>query len=50
LRQALSLDKTDGLSYFLMGCTLAKLGKTDAAEQQLARAAELEPSFRSVPR
>ena len=50
LRQALSLDKSDALSYCLMGCTLAKQGRTDAAEQQFARAAELEPSFRSVPR
>jgi Flp pilus assembly protein TadD len=50
LRQALSLDKADPLAYFLMGCTLAKLGQPDAARQQFARAAQLDTRFRNVRR
>ena len=45
LATALSLDNSSGLSYFLMGCTLNKLGKPDAAAGQFARAAELDPRF-----
>ncbi len=45
---ALSLDNTAGLSYFLMGCTLRKLGQQDAAATHFARAAELDPRFASA--
>jgi predicted Zn-dependent protease len=45
LQTALSLDKSQGLSYFLMGCTLSKLGEQQAAEAQFARAAALDPRF-----
>ncbi|NQU24599.1 MAG: tetratricopeptide repeat protein [Candidatus Nealsonbacteria bacterium] len=45
LRQALSLDKTSGLTYFLMGCTLAKLGQHDAAQDHLKQARTLNPRY-----
>jgi len=45
LQQALSLDNSSGLSYFLMGCTLAKLGQQAAAERHFARARALDPRF-----
>ena len=45
LRQALSLDKSNALSYFLMGCTLAKLGQTESAETHFRRAGQLNPSY-----
>ena len=45
LATALSLDNSSGLSYFLMGCTLTKLGKPEAAASHFARAAELDPRF-----
>ncbi len=43
LEQALSLDNTDALAYFLMGSTLARLGNADAARQHFAEAARLDP-------
>jgi len=33
LRHALSLDNSSALSYFLLGCTLAKLGQRESAEE-----------------
>ncbi|MHB8903097.1 MAG: tetratricopeptide repeat protein [Thermoguttaceae bacterium] len=45
LQEALSLDKSAALSYFLMGCVLEKLGDTESARAQMARAAELDPSL-----
>lgn len=45
LQQALSLDKSSGLSYFLMGCTLAKLGRLTAAETHFSQARRLDPRF-----
>ena len=50
LQQALSLDKSDALAYFLLGCTLAKLGQSDAAETALAHARQLGPIARRVAR
>ncbi len=45
LQQALSLDKTSALSYFLMGCTLAKLGQADAAEIHFQQAQRLDSRY-----
>ena len=45
LQQALSLDNSSALSYFLMGCVSEKLGDTEAAETHFARAAELDPTI-----
>jgi Tfp pilus assembly protein PilF len=50
LRQALSLDKSNGLAYFLMGCTLAKLGQPKAADVQFERAAALSPRYQTLRR
>jgi tetratricopeptide (TPR) repeat protein len=48
LQQALSLDKSSALSYFLMGCTLAKLGQNEAAEQHFRQARLLDPKYATV--
>jgi Flp pilus assembly protein TadD len=45
LQQALSLDKSSALSYFLMGCTLAKLGQTAAAETHFRQARRLDARY-----
>ncbi len=45
LQQALSLDNTAALSYFLMGCVSEKLGDTEAAQTHFARATELDPNL-----
>jgi len=45
LQQALSVDKSDALSYFLMGCTLAKLGRREAAEPYLRQAHALDAKY-----
>lgn len=42
-QQALSLDKSSALSYFLMGCTLAKLGRTEEAAAHFRQAQMLDP-------
>lgn len=47
LAQALSLDKSDALSYFLMGSTLAKLGQSETAARCFAEAARLDPRYGS---
>jgi tetratricopeptide (TPR) repeat protein len=47
LGQALSLDKPDALSYFLMGSTLSKLGQSETAARCFAEAARLDPRFGS---
>jgi predicted Zn-dependent protease len=49
LQQALSLDNTSALSYFLMGCTLTKLGQAEAAEEHYERARQLDPRFAVHP-
>ncbi len=48
-RQALSLDNSNALSYFLMGCTLRKLGDVRAAEAHLRHAHRLDPRFPAAP-
>lgn len=45
LNKALSLDKSNALSYFLMGCTLAKTGQADAAEHYLRQAEAIDPRW-----
>jgi tetratricopeptide (TPR) repeat protein len=45
LRQALSLDKSHALSYFLMGCTMAKLGQVDQANAYLQQAQAIDPKY-----
>ncbi len=45
LRQALSLDKSSALSYFLMGCTLSKRGQFEAAEDHFEQARTLNPRY-----
>ena len=49
LEQALSLDKSSALAYFLMGCTLRQRGQLEAAEQHFSRAAELDPTLADRP-
>jgi tetratricopeptide (TPR) repeat protein len=49
LRQALSLDKSDALAYFLMSCTLTKLGQEEAAATHLRRARQLCPTLAGRP-
>ncbi|HEX3997288.1 MAG TPA: tetratricopeptide repeat protein [Pirellulales bacterium] len=48
IAQALSLDKSDALAYFLMGSTLARLGQAEAAKRQFAEAARLDPRFAEI--
>jgi Flp pilus assembly protein TadD len=45
LRQALSLDNSSALSYFLMGCTLVKLGQPVVAESCFRQARRLDPRY-----
>ena len=45
LQQALSLDKSSALSYFLMGCTLAKIGQETAAENHFRQAELLDSRY-----
>jgi tetratricopeptide (TPR) repeat protein len=45
LQQALSLDKSSALSYFLMGCTLAKLGQAEAAETHFRQAQAIDSRY-----
>lgn len=45
LQQALSLDKRSALTYFLMGCTLAKLDERDAAEGFFRQARTIDPRY-----
>ena len=49
MKQALLLDKGNPLSYFLMGCTLVKLGEQPAAEEFFRQARQLDPKY-AVPR
>jgi tetratricopeptide (TPR) repeat protein len=49
LKQALLLDKANPLSYFLMGCTLVKLGQQPAADEFFRQARLLDPKY-AVPR
>ncbi len=45
LQQALSLDKSSALSYFLVGLTLVKLGQSDAAEANFRQARRIDPRY-----
>ena len=45
LQQALSLDKSSALSYFLLGCVSEELGDAEGAEAHFARAVELDPTI-----
>lgn len=45
LQQALSLDKSNALSYFLLGCTQVKLGESEAAERCFRQAQLLDPKY-----
>ncbi len=45
LQRALSLDKSSALTYFLMGCTLAKLGRSEESEAHFGRARTLDPRY-----
>jgi tetratricopeptide (TPR) repeat protein len=49
LKQALLLDKANPLSYFLLGCTLVKLGQQPAADECFRQARLLDPKY-AVPR
>jgi tetratricopeptide (TPR) repeat protein len=49
LQEAVSLDNSNALAYFLLGCTLKKLGQPEAAERHYEQAQNLNPSF-AVPR
>ena len=45
LQQALSLDNSNALSYFLMGCTLVKLGQPAVAATYFRQARRLDPRY-----
>ena len=45
LEEAIALDKTQALSYFLMGSTLLKLGQPEAAERHFQQARRLDPRY-----
>jgi tetratricopeptide (TPR) repeat protein len=45
LKQALLLDKANPLSYFLLGCTLVKLGEQPAADECFRQAGRLDPKY-----
>jgi predicted Zn-dependent protease len=44
-QQALSLDNTDALSYFLLGHSLERVGQSEAAAQQFQQARRLDPTL-----
>ena len=45
LRQALSLDNSQALTYFLLGSVLDRLGKSDSAQWHLRQAAKLDGRY-----
>lgn len=45
LRQSLSLDNSQALTYFLLGSVLDRLGKTDSAQWHLRQAAKLDGRY-----
>ena len=45
LQQAVALDKSHPLSYFLLGSTLTKLGQSEAAEAYFRQAQRLDPRY-----
>jgi Flp pilus assembly protein TadD len=49
LQRSLSLDKSSALSYFLMGCTMTKLGQHEAADANFRQAEALDPRYAVRP-
>jgi tetratricopeptide (TPR) repeat protein len=49
LQQAIHLDNAQALSYFLMGCTLSKLGQPDAADWNYRQARQLDARYALKP-
>ena len=49
LRQSLSLDNSHALSYFLLGCTLSKLGQNEEAERNFSQARQLDARYAQKP-
>jgi tetratricopeptide (TPR) repeat protein len=49
LQQALSLDNTQALSYFLMGSTLTKLGRSEEAQSYYRQARQLDARYAVEP-
>jgi len=47
LQRAIALDNRDALSYFLMGCTLSKLGQNDDARGYYRQAETLDARYRN---
>jgi uncharacterized protein HemY len=47
LRQSLSLDNSQALSYFLLGSALDRLGKTEQAQRYRSEAARLDARYAS---
>lgn len=45
LQQALSLDNSDALAYFLLSATLSRMGRAEEAAWHLRRAREIEPKW-----
>jgi Flp pilus assembly protein TadD len=45
LRLAIDMDKSNALSYFLLGATLRKLGRTAEADAALAEAAARDAKY-----
>jgi Tfp pilus assembly protein PilF len=45
LERAISLDKSNALSYFLMGCNLTKLGQLEAADANFRQAETLDSRY-----
>ena len=49
LTKALSLDNSSPLAYFLMGCTMRRLGNQTEAERHFQLARRLDPRFAAQP-
>jgi len=45
LQQALSLDNSAAVSYFLMGCTQVKLGQSESADANFRQARAIDPTY-----
>jgi len=45
LQRALSLDNSSPLTYFLMGCTLEKLGQVESAQAHFRQAQAIDPRY-----
>ena len=49
LRHSLSLDNSHALSYFLLGCTLSKLGQNEEADRNFNQARQLDSRYALKP-